>query len=190
MKRRGAIKYLTLGTGAFFITPAWATGWAKTSVSLAPTFLTVAQGELLAEVVETIIPKTDSSGVDSPGAKDLGVHTFVQRMVTDCYEKAAQDKVKNGLDTVSAMSIESYGKSFEQADTTQRLALLTRMANSTDNNQKEFMALMKSLTIQGYVTSEYVMTNFYHYVMAPGHYYGCVPVQAKAPAEKETTNKR
>lgn len=180
MERRGAIKYLTLATGAFFITPAWATNWTKASVGAAPACLSVEQGELLAEVVETIIPKTDSSGVDSPGAKDLGVPAFVQRMVTDCYEKAAQEKVKSGLAAVSAMSIETYGKPFEQANTAQRLALLTRMATSTDANQKEFLTLMKALTIQGYTTSEYVMTNFYHYVMAPGHYYGCVPVQAKA----------
>ena len=185
MERRGAIKYLTLATGAFFITPAWATRWTKTSVSFVSSYLSVAQGELLAEVVETIIPVTDT-----PGAKDLGIPAFVQRMVADCYEKGVQIKVKNGLDTVSAMSTESYGKPFEQTDTTQRLAILTRMANSTDTNQKEFLTLMKSLTIQGYTTSEYVMTNFYHYVMAPGHYYGCVPVKPKAPAEKETNNKR
>ncbi|MFD2937471.1 gluconate 2-dehydrogenase subunit 3 family protein [Spirosoma flavum] len=188
MKRRGVIKHLTLATGAFFITPAWATRWSKASVVFAPSFLSVADRDLLAEVVETIIPVTNSPSESTPGAKDLGVHLFVERMLADCYEKSTQQKARNGLKAVSAMSTESYRKPFEQADATQRLALLTRMANSTDANQQEFLTLMKSLTIQGYTTSEYVMTNFYHYVMAPGHYYGCVPAQALT--QKATSNHR
>ncbi|WP_232540923.1 gluconate 2-dehydrogenase subunit 3 family protein [Spirosoma endbachense] len=175
MKRRGVIKHLTLATGAFFITPSWASRWSKASAVSEPGFLSVAERDLLAEVVDTIIPVTNSPGESTPGAKDLGVHLFVERMLADCYEKPTQQKVINGLKAVSTMSTESYVKPFEQASTTQRLAVLTRMANSTDTNQQEFLALMKSLTIQGYTTSEYVMTNFYHYVMAPGHYYGCIP---------------
>lgn len=193
MKRRGVIKHLTLAAGAFFFTPAWATRWSKASVVFAPGFLSVADRDLLAEVVETIIPVTNSPGdstpgKSTPGAKDLDVHLFVERMLADCYEKPTQQKAINGLKAVSAMSFESYSKPFEQADPTQRLALLTRMASSSDASQQEFLTLLKSLTIQGYTTSEYVMTNFYHYVMAPGHYYGCVP--APALTEKATSNNR
>lgn len=172
MKRRGAIQHLALAAGTFFLTPAWANRWTKASIPAMTSFLSGVEEELLAEVVETIIPATDT-----PGAKELGIPAFVQRMVLDCYEKPVQDNVKAGLTTVSSLTNERYGKRFEAADTSQRLAVLSSMLSSTDASQKEFMALMKSLTVQGYTTSEYVMTKFYHYVMAPGHYYGCVPLK-------------
>jgi len=35
---------------------------------------------------------------------------------------------------------------------------------------------LRNETIRGYTTSEYVMVNYYHYVMAPGFYHGCVAV--------------
>ena len=40
---------------------------------------------LLAELVETFIPKTDTLG-----AKDLGVHQFIKTMLKDCYTPKAQ----------------------------------------------------------------------------------------------------
>jgi len=174
MQRRVALKDILLGTGALFAVPAWANGWTKPLIRPGQPFLSVAQDELLAEVVETIVPTTDS-----PGAKVLGVHTFVQRMITDCYEKDVQSRFANGLDAITAAASESYGKPFAAGDATQRLAVLNRVATSSDANQKEFMKLIKSLTVQGYMSSEYVMTNFMHYVMAPGHYYGCVSMPAK-----------
>lgn len=181
MKRRGVIKHLAVATGAFLAAPAWANGWTNASLLPMSSSLSDEQADLLAEVVETIIPAgTMATDIKVPGARELGVHAFVQKMVTDCYEKKVQDNLKNGLDTVSAMSAESFGKPFSQGDATQRLAVLTRLSTSTDASQKEFIALVKSLTIQGYTTSEYVMTKFYNYQMAPGHYYGCVPVPAKA----------
>jgi hypothetical protein len=37
-------------------------------------------------------------------------------------------------------------------------------------------ALLKGLTIRGYLSSEWVMRNHYNYQQMPGHYSGCVPV--------------
>ena len=50
------------------------------------------------------------------------------------------------------------------------------MSVSTDTAQKDFFNFLKQLTVLAYTTSEYVLTNHYNYVMAPGHYYGCVNV--------------
>jgi hypothetical protein len=38
------------------------------------------------------------------------------------------------------------------------------------------MSTLKGLTIQGYVTTEYVMVNHLNYQMAPGFWNPCVPV--------------
>ena len=145
--------------------PAWANGWNKDIVQNSAGFLSVNQEALLAEVVETIIPTTDT-----PGAKSLGVHQFVQKVVADCNDKASQDNFAKGLDAIDASCKEKYQKPFADCDTQQRLEALK-------NAPQSFMGTAKWLTIKGYTTSEYVMTKLTHFEFAPARYHGCVPVK-------------
>lgn len=169
--------------------PTWAKGWSRSSISFS-SFLSPQQDALLVAMVDTIIPATDI-----PGAKDLDVHLFVQKMITDCYETEVQESLKKGLDAVEVMAQQSYTTPFSQCNTTQREALLTQLEippttedtsvsqeteisieNKVSSEQYEFFALVKDLTIRGFMTSEYVMTNHTDYNMMPGHFYGCVSV--------------
>lgn len=75
----------------------------------------------------------------------------------------------------------SFGKPFGEGDATQRTALLTQL--SQDPAQKDFYSLVKGLTVRGYMSSEYVMTNLTHYEYMPGRYHGCVLVQAKTTTQ-------
>ncbi|MBN8821526.1 MULTISPECIES: gluconate 2-dehydrogenase subunit 3 family protein [unclassified Spirosoma] len=160
--------------GGLISLPAWANGWTAESIPSSQPFISTGQTELLAEMVETIIPATDT-----PGAKALNVHQFVQKMVADCYDKTAQDRFKNGLESLDGWAQKSFGKPFNQGDVAQRTGLMTQLSKSDDSAQKDFYGLVKGLTIRGYMTSEYVMTNLTHYQFIPGHYYGCVPVSKK-----------
>src|SRR5215204_3345793 len=58
----------------------------------APKLLSPEQAALLPELVETIIPRTDT-----PGAKDALVHVFVDLFVKDCYPKAQRDMFLGGF---------------------------------------------------------------------------------------------
>ncbi|GAB3803166.1 lactose 3-dehydrogenase subunit gamma LacC [Spirosoma humi] len=164
--------------GGLISLPAWANGWSTDTVQSTRQILSVGQAEQLAELVETIIPVTDT-----PGAKALHVHQFVQKMVADCYDKATQENFQKGLDSLDGLAKASFSKPFAEGNTAQRTALLTELSKSTDTAQKDFYALVKNLTIRGYLTSEYVMTNLTHYQFIPGHYYGCVPVKAKTTSQ-------
>ncbi|MVM35185.1 gluconate 2-dehydrogenase subunit 3 family protein [Spirosoma sp. HMF4905] len=164
--------------GGLISLPAWANGWTTETVRATRQILSGSQTELLAEIVETIIPVTDT-----PGAKTLNVHQFVQKMVADCYPKTAQENLGKGLDTLNDLAQKSFSKPFAEGDTAQRTALLTQLSQSTDSAQKDFYSLVKNLTIRGYMTSEYVMTNLTHYEFIPGRYHGCVPVPAKASSQ-------
>ena len=168
---------MALAAGGLISLPGWATGWTKAAVQSAQSLLTADQTNLLAELVETIIPTTDT-----PGAKSLGVHQFVQKMISDCYEPAAQTTLTNGLNIADEMAQQTYNKPFASCEATQRMDLLTRLA--TGDATKSFYSMVKGLTIRGYMTSEYVMTNLTHYEMAPGRYLGCVPVKPKMMSEK------
>lgn len=171
MQRRSALKSLTAAVGGLMSLPSWAQAWTPESVQ-APTLLTVAEEDTLAEIVETIIPETST-----PGAKSLKVHQFALRMINDCYGESAQKNLKKGLADTNNAAQQAYGKVFAACEEKQRLDLLKKLADNTDT--KPFVSMIKSLTIQGYQNSEYVMVNIQKYNMAPGFYHGCVPVATR-----------
>ena len=59
MKRRTAIKQVAFTLGGLMTLPIWAKAWSATDVQSQP-FLTATQDTLLAELVETVIPETNS----------------------------------------------------------------------------------------------------------------------------------
>ena len=171
MKRRLLLKSLSASVGALLVMPTWAKNWNLQSVGAQNHLLNAEQTNLLSEIVTTIIPEGKIQG-----AKSLGVPVFIEKMIKDCYEKKAQDDFKKGLENVETASNSAYNQAFTSLSIPQKQELLKKMEVSTDAKQKDFYALIKNLTIQGYTTSEYVMVNYLKYEMAPGHYYGCVNV--------------
>ncbi|GEO05448.1 hypothetical protein AAE02nite_31120 [Adhaeribacter aerolatus] len=171
MKRRAALKGISMAVAGLVALPAWASGWNPASlgkVSAVP----LPEEALLAELVETIIPETDT-----PGAKSLQVHRFVLRMIQDCYGEVAQSNLQQGLVAVDEVAKGAFDKSFVNLNVTQRVAVLTHLQKSDDPSTKGFISLVKNLTIQGYLNSEYVLLNMMDYKMAPGFYHGCVPLK-------------
>jgi len=160
--------------GGLISLPAWASSWTSETVRPNRHF-SHGQNDLLADIAETIIPVTNS-----PGAKALNVHQFIQKMVTDCFDKSVQETFAKGLESVDELAQKSFSKSFSEGDATQRMALLTQMSQSAEPTQKDFYSMVKNLTIRGYMNSEYVMTNLIRFEFIPGRYHGCVPVSAKA----------
>lgn len=150
---------------------------SKSSVETIQSFLSPSQDKLLANLAELIIPVTDT-----PGAKDLKVHDYIKVMVADCHEPEVQKIFFNGLDTVENLSEKRFGRAFSALDAAQQKQILKRLESSGEEKEKEFYALLKGLTIQGYMTSEYVMTNLTGYQLVPGHYNGCVPVSSESKA--------
>jgi hypothetical protein len=143
--------------------------------------LTLEQRQVVAEVAEMIIPKTDT-----PGAKDLDVSAFVEMMIKDCY---AQPEHLSFVEGVNAL----HDMKFLEMDAAQRTQTLKKLEADTkvamkarevkqtkmgDNDDKEdmkaapkglpFWRLMKELTLLGYFTSEEGIKASYVYVPTPG----------------------
>lgn len=171
IRRRSALSKIALGITGMISMPAWADSWSPVSLKHFR-YLSQNDEEFLAEITDTIIPKTDT-----PGAKDLGVHHLIQKIIKDCYDKPAQDTISMGLVLTDAVAIGDYGDSFTKLSPAQRLAVLNKMSASEYPDQKNFLAMIKRLTIDGYMRSEYVMTNITKFEFAPNRYYGCVPVK-------------
>ncbi|MDZ7897791.1 MAG: gluconate 2-dehydrogenase subunit 3 family protein [Arcicella sp.] len=170
MQRRTALKSVALSISSAIVLPNWANAWSVNTLQNQHINLTFSQETLLAEIVETIIPKTDT-----PGAKDLIINKFVEKMVADCYDKKAQEVFAKGLVSTEKTAQKDYSKSFVECDGKQKLSIINSMLKSSDNDDKSFAKLVKNITIQGYLNSEYVMTNLRIYEFVPGRYHGCVP---------------
>ncbi|MGC1242412.1 MAG: gluconate 2-dehydrogenase subunit 3 family protein [Chryseosolibacter sp.] len=173
MDRRDTIKRLMTASGALIALPAWADGWSAGDVMLHNTSFHVDARETLAAVTDTIIPAGDSIG-----ALTAGVDKFLQRLLDDCYEKDVQDNVKTQLSALDASAQSLHGKTFKDCDQPQREQILLARAASGNEAEEAFFALIKAETIRGFNTSREVMVNYLHFRQVPGHYHGCVDVNA------------
>ncbi len=144
------------------------------------------QLNLVSEVAEVIIPKTDT-----PGAKDAKVGEFVQKMLKDCYYEKDQKSFMAGLSKLE-------DKDFMKASAEEKITILTaaeqesmdeleRIGEERSKAQEAgkdfdepgvpFFRLMKELTLLGYFTSEPGATQALEYVAVPGRYDGCIDLQ-------------
>jgi hypothetical protein len=170
MNRRQVLQNLTFGVGGLLALPAWANAW-KPDLLIQATTLSLTEENFLAEIVATIIPKTDTLG-----AKEIGVQKFVQRMLNDCFAPNEQENFRIGLQKTEELAVMKFKKSFMDFSSAEKLALLKEIQNSEDKTLKSYFTLLKRLTIQGYMNSEYVMTNLTKFEFAPARFHGCVKI--------------
>lgn len=170
MKRRDLLKNLVLGSTAVMALPAWANGWSTESLP-AVKALPLKDEQLLHQMVQALIPKTDT-----PGAGDLGADKFVRAILEAQHDEAFQQKFYAQLSKVDDFSMKKYDRTFENLSNNEKTECLGYIQNNEDSNWKQFFGIFKRYTIQGYMGSEYVMVNLEGYTMAPGYFHGCVPV--------------
>jgi len=173
MNRRDTIRNLMAASGALIALPAWADGWSAAEViGHHPTFSFEAQ-ETLAAAADTIIPAGDAIG-----ALSVGVDKFLQKLFDNCYEKKIQDNIKAQLAALETSAMNLHGKPFKDCDQLHREQMLLKFSASGITAEEDFFKLVKSETIRGFNTSREVMVNYLHFKQVPGHYYGCVDVNA------------
>lgn len=171
--RRTAIRNLLIIAGGAMVLPACFRESGKLTIKLNNFTITTENEALLEMLCETLVPETDS-----PGAKSLKLHLFVLKMVDDCYKKEDQQIFVKGMEQFADFAKEKAGKSFSDASVLEREALLKsiQLDKEEDKAIQKFYKITKSKTIQGYLNSEYVMTNLVKYELVPGRYNGYFPV--------------
>lgn len=176
MKRRDAIQRLVIVAGGFVLVPSCLQQPGKASVALKHIEVTDVQEHLLAAIASAIIPATDT-----PGAGDLGCHLFVLKMLDDCYEKEVQQKFMRGLNDLEAYAQQKFSRSFVKCTGQQQQDMLNAIEAEKMINADiaGFYDIMKAKTIQGYLTSKYVLTNINKYEFIPSEKYnGYAPVKS------------
>src|ERR1700712_759167 len=107
MDRRTVVKNLALIIGGAVLLPSCMHKDGASYVQLKHIALDADQQSLIADICETIIPKTNT-----PGAKDLNLPQFVLKMLDDCYNKKSQLAFVTGLDEFKALVKKKYDKDF------------------------------------------------------------------------------
>jgi hypothetical protein len=177
MNRRLAVKHLTILAGAATLLPgclSQSQDEQKAAYPLRHVALSASQEKLLAEICETLIPRTAT-----PGAKDLSLHLYVLKMLDECTPPKDQQTFVAGLGQLDAAATKQLGQSFEASTPAQRTALLQRLDQQPAQFSDELAAFYRAarqLTIDGYTGSKYFMTKQVVYELVPGRYDGYFPV--------------
>jgi hypothetical protein len=160
MNRRHALMGLSAIAGhALFpgVLEAFAKAIAMPADAWTPQLVSAAQGQGLAEAVDTILPTTST-----PGAKAARVHVFVDLVLSTCVAPADQKKLLAAIDAL--------GPAFVTAAPAARQKALEAM-------DKDAFAMLKELTLLGYFSSEIGATQALAYDKVPGGYWGNVDLK-------------
>jgi len=179
MDRREAIKRASIIAG--FSISSSATmgilqGCSPTGKPSWPTrFLTDDEVSLVSAIAEIILPATDT-----PGALDVHVPEFIDLMLNDHYTNEEEQLFRNGAVEFQNRVNEKYGRRFEKCNEEEKDNIISEEEQISINRfqknyQRSFYLMVKELTILGYYTSEYVMSNMLDHHAVPGRYDGCIP---------------
>jgi hypothetical protein len=184
MNRRKTLKGLALLAGGNLLAPSLLADFLQISASLQkgnarwkPLLVSPQQALLLGELVEVILPATDT-----PGAREAFVHVFIDLYVKDCYPKAQQEIFLKGLDNLDAASRQESRRPFLQLSKEERLAFLKRLEKESwekkEAEEKSFIKMLKRLTLLGFFSSQPGATKAAEYVESPGPFQGCIDLKS------------
>ncbi len=189
MNRRDVLKSSALLFG-YAVSPGTLTDLfvqchAEAHLTWEPVFFSKYEAHLLAEVTETILPKTTT-----PGAKELGVPAFIDKVVKDCLSPADQQSFAAELGNLDAACKKIYGKPFPECSVVQREEYLLKLDREAPKFPASawgitlappapvaFFRRLKSMTLFGYYTSQKVGEEILNYDPIPGDYVACMPLK-------------
>jgi Gluconate 2-dehydrogenase subunit 3 len=149
-----------------------------------PSFLTKPQAQTLAEMAETILPKTST-----PGAKDIGVAQYIDKVLKDLLSETEQKDFVKGLEVLEDICKSNYGRYFEECTLEQKEQILLKMDRDAakfpptmwgivlveNPDPVTFYRRLKALTLTAYFTSEKIGKDVLSYNPIPGVFIGCMP---------------
>lgn len=188
MDRRSALKKTGLFAGAAVAMPSILSILQSCKnekrVNWQPLFFTPVEVKTVSTLVDMVLPRTDT-----PGALDVKVDVFIDRVIAKTYDKDGQQNLRDEIAEFNSGCEKKYGDTFHKLDQEQRSAVLASAEKTsgkfnpniwgkTVGDQKPigFYRAMKSMAIWAYFTSEEIGENVLSYLPVPGAYDGCTPV--------------
>jgi hypothetical protein len=181
MNRREAVKATTLLVGSVWITSTGVLS-ACAPDSRRETSSKVLSPEdqiLMEEIADTLLPTTASS----PGAKAAGVGPVINLLLTDCRKPDEQQRLVDGLKDFRKKCDERCGGDFASVSQVKREEFLREIdAEAKKAGDKHYFVLARGLALDSYFTSQVGLTKALRYMLTPGRWVGCIPLQPGQPA--------
>ena len=157
MNRRTALRQLFILAGGVWMATSCDPRPNSPSIELRNIDLSRSDEDFLGQLVDAIIPTTDS-----PGGRELNLHLFVMKMLDDCASPEQQQQFLEGLALAEQVK--------DKGEDKQRAYLNDLPKEDT------FYSFLKRRALQGYKNSAYVMKNKLIYELVPGRYNGAVKI--------------
>lgn len=121
----------------------------------------------LKQLVDTILPKTDS-----PAASEVGVHTMIDHMVGSVFSEEDKKAFKSKFDGLISFL---GSKGFGDASADEQLSILSEALNN--NTSRSGLQAVKQQTVAYYLSSEEIAENYLNYLPVPGAWESCISLE-------------
>lgn len=179
MNRRQILRQLGVVTGGVILFPGC--DFSKEDVLAAYENLKIKEEDknMLSHLCRVILPDGD----DEKGADALEAEDFVLVMVNDCFDPESGERFLSGMKKFKEYVSAATGKELDKLSTESSEQLILDILEGGDQNAgsedqdgrtqiRYFLQTTKDLTIRGFMTSEYVMTQKMPYKLVPGKFVG------------------
>ena len=129
------------------------------------------QFALLEQVVDVIIPRTDT-----PGALDAGVPALIHQMLADWATPGTRADIVGVLESVDRRAWNKYGAAFRELPAERRLDVMRALDEEGLAREDLAYGKFKSLVLVGYYHSEVGATQELRYELVPGAWRSCLPL--------------
>jgi hypothetical protein len=171
VSRREAIRRAAVLAG-LTVSSEWLALAEQAGTRATRTYLTRDQRALVTAIAGRIIPRTDT-----PGATDVGVPAFIDRLYGEFMTDAERRLLMDGLADVEKSAKSTEGRAFARLAAERQDAVLLAIARAEEGREQSAFRLFRSATVLGYFTSEDVGRKVLNYDPVPGRYDGCVPIE-------------
>jgi len=175
MNRREAVKTTGVLLTGMLITSTGLTACKGETRNIGTGVLNADDQALVEAIADTLLPDT----ANSPGAKAAHVGPVINLLLTDCREPAEQKRVVDGLKQFRN-TVGDHFASMSQANRENWLRRIDAEAKASSGDH--YLTLLRELSLQAYFSSEIGATKALRYIMTPGKWVGCVPLQPGQPA--------
>lgn len=133
---------------------------------------TPAQAAIVATLADAILPRTDT-----PGALDVRVPAFIDRLTAEWYSPEEADRLRRGLLAIEARATTRFGRGVAALAEPDRTAFLGELDGKSGEpgSAEDAFDRIKALTVYGYFTSQLVQTEILDNPIIPGRFEGCIP---------------
>jgi hypothetical protein len=153
--------------------------------SWSPRLFSPLQALVVEDAAERLIPETNT-----PGATSAQVGKFIEDVLTDVYDESARQHFLAGVDALNRDAHAAHGLDFPACSPQQQTALIEKLVAALpkhdeqegDKGPEPFFLTLRELTIVGFCNSRLGATRVLSYEPIPGHYQGCVAVEAEEQA--------